>query len=76
MKNIPDDIYKATNEMLHDSLRVPIGVDDKLLDQYLKASVSYVLAYTGAAPSVLCLVYGLYAGIGPAESDLVHVPKA
>lgn len=53
MKNIPDDIYKATNEMLHDSLRVPIGVDDKLLDQYLKASVSYVLAYTGAAPSVV-----------------------
>ena len=25
---------------------------------------------------VLCLVYGLYAGIGPAESDLVHVTKA
>ncbi|MBS9400085.1 head-tail connector protein [Pediococcus acidilactici] len=53
MKNIPDDIYKEMNEMLHDSLRVPIGVDDKLLDQYLKASVSYVLTYTGTAPAVI-----------------------
>ncbi|KAF0378043.1 head-tail connector protein [Pediococcus acidilactici] len=51
--NIPDDIYKAMNEMLHDSLRVPIGVDDKLLNQYLKASISYVLAYTGTAPTVI-----------------------
>ncbi|MGK4186500.1 head-tail connector protein [Pediococcus pentosaceus] len=49
MNNIPDDIYKAMNEMLHDSLRVPIGVDDKILNQYLKASVSYVLTYTGTA---------------------------
>lgn len=53
MKNIPDDIYKAMNEMLHDSLRVPIGVDNSLLNQYLKASVSYILAYTGAADTVI-----------------------
>ena len=53
MNIIPDDIYKETNEMLHDSLRVPIGVDDKLLDQYLKASISYVLTYTGTAPTVI-----------------------
>lgn len=51
--NIPDDISQETNEMLHDSLRVPIGVDDKLLNQYLKVSVTYVLAYTGTAPSVI-----------------------
>lgn len=49
MNNIPDDIYKEMNEMLHDSLRVPIGVDDSLLNQYLKASISYVLTYTGTA---------------------------
>lgn len=53
MKNIPDNIYKATNEMLHDSLRVPIGVDDKILNQYLNASVSYVLTYTGTADTVI-----------------------
>lgn len=53
MKNIPDDIYKAMNEMLHDSLRVPIGVDDSLLNQYLKSSISYVLAYTGRADTVI-----------------------
>lgn len=53
MKNIPDDIYQETNEMLHDSLRVPIGVDDKLLNQYLNASVSYVLAYTGASKAII-----------------------
>lgn len=47
--NIPDNISQEMNEMLHDSLRVPIGVDDSLLNQYLKASVSYVLAYTGTA---------------------------
>ena len=41
------------NEMLHDSLRVPIGVDDSLLNQYLKASVSYVLAYTGTANTII-----------------------
>lgn len=51
--NIPDDIHKAMNEMLHDSLRVPIGVDDSLLHQYLKASVSYVLAYTRIAEAVI-----------------------
>lgn len=51
--NIPDNIYKESNEMLHDSLRVPIGVDDKLLNQYLKTSVSYVLAYTGTADTVI-----------------------
>lgn len=51
--NIPDNINQEMNEMLHDSLRVPIGVDDSLLNQYLKASVSYVLAYTGATPAVL-----------------------
>lgn len=51
--NIPDDIYKETNEMLHDSLRVPSGVDDSLLNQYLKASISYVLAYTGTADTVI-----------------------
>lgn len=50
---IPDDTYKAMNEMLHDSLRVPIGVDDKLLNQYLNASISYVLAYTGTADTVI-----------------------
>lgn len=50
---IPDDIYQEMNEMLHDSLRVPIGVDDSLLNQYLKASVSYVLAYTGASEAVI-----------------------
>lgn len=53
MNNIPDDTYKAMNEMLHDSLRVPVGVDDKLLNQYLNASISYVLAYTGTAPAVI-----------------------
>ena len=53
MNNIPDDINQEMNQMLHDSLRVPIGVDDKLLNQYLKVSVSYVLAYTGTAPTVL-----------------------
>lgn len=53
MNNIPDDIYKEMNEMLHDSLRVPIGVDDKLLNQYLKASISYVLAYTGTSEAVI-----------------------
>ena len=53
MKNIPDDTYKEMNEMLHDSLRVPIGVDNQLLDQYLKASVSYILSYTGTAPAVV-----------------------
>ena len=53
MNNIPDDIYKEMNEMLHDSLRVPIGVDDKLLNQYLNASISYVLAYTGTDPAVI-----------------------
>lgn len=53
MKNIPDDTYKEMSEMLHDSLRVPSGVDDKLLDQYLKASISYVLAYTGTADTVI-----------------------
>lgn len=53
MNNIPDDINQEMNEMLHDSLRVPIGVDDKLLNQYLKASISYVLAYTETAPTVL-----------------------
>lgn len=53
MNNIPDDINQEMNEMLHDSLRVPIGVDDKLLNQYLKASISYVLAYTGTAPAVI-----------------------
>lgn len=47
--NIPDNIYQEMDQMLHDSLRVPIGVDDKLLDQYLNASISYVLAYTGTA---------------------------
>ena len=51
--NIPDDIYIEMNEMLHDSLRVPIGVDDSLLNQYLKASVSYVLAYTGTANTII-----------------------
>lgn len=53
MKNIPDDIYKEMNDMLHDSLRVPIGVDDSLLNQYLKASISYVLAYTGASKAII-----------------------
>lgn len=53
MNNIPDDINQEMNEMLHDSLRVPIGVDDKLLNQYLKASISYILAYIGTAPAVL-----------------------
>lgn len=53
MNNIPDDIYKAMNEMLHDSLRVPSGVDDSLLNQYLKASISYVLTYTGTVPAVI-----------------------
>ena len=53
MKNIPDNIYQETNQMLHDSLRVPVDVDDKLLNQYLKASISYVLAYTGATPAVI-----------------------
>lgn len=51
--NIPDNIYKEMNEMLHDSLRVPIGVDDKLLNQYLKLAISYVLAYTGTAPAII-----------------------
>lgn len=51
--NIPDNINQEMNEMLHDSLRVPIGVDNQLLNQYLKASISYVLAYTGTAPSVI-----------------------
>lgn len=41
------------NQMLHDSLRVPIGVDDKLLNGYLNASISYVLAYTGTADTVI-----------------------
>lgn len=53
MNNIPDNIYQAMNQMLHDSLRVPIGVDDSLLNQYLKASISYVLAYTGTADTVI-----------------------
>lgn len=53
MKNIPDDINQEMNQMLHDSLRVPLGVDDKILNQYLKVSVSYVLAYTGTAPAIL-----------------------
>ncbi|WP_444965371.1 head-tail connector protein (plasmid) [Pediococcus pentosaceus] len=47
--NIPDNINQEMNEMLHDSLRVPVGVDDKLLNQYLNASISYVLTYTGTA---------------------------
>lgn len=51
--NIPDDIYQEMNEMLHDSLRVPIGVDDKLLNRYLNASISYVLSYTGTDPAVI-----------------------
>lgn len=50
--NIPDNINQEMNEMLHDSLRVPIGVDDKLLNQYLKASISYVLSYTGTGPVI------------------------
>lgn len=53
MNNIPDDIYQEMNEMLHDSLRVPIGVDNSLLNQYLKASVFYILSYTGTAPAVI-----------------------
>lgn len=51
--NIPDDINQEMNEMLHDSLRVPIGVDDSLLNRYLNASISYVLAYTGTAEAVI-----------------------
>lgn len=51
--NIPDNINQEMNEMLHDSLRVPIGVDDKMLNQYLKASVSYVLTYTGKVDTVI-----------------------
>ncbi|MCV3330471.1 head-tail connector protein [Pediococcus pentosaceus] len=51
--NIPDNINQEMNEMLHDSLRIPSGVDDKLLNQYLKLAISYVLAYTGTAPTVI-----------------------
>ncbi len=51
--NIPDNINQEMNQMLHDSLRVPVGVDDQILNQYLKASISYVLAYTGTAPAII-----------------------
>lgn len=51
--NIPDNINQEMNQMLYDSLRVPVGVDDQILNQYLKASISYVLAYTGTAPAII-----------------------
>lgn len=53
MNNIPDEIYKQMNEMIHDSLRIPSGVDNQLLNRYLNASISYVLAYTGTADTVI-----------------------